>query len=44
LTELVPSRVGPQHGIQDREQLAHTGDERDLLGLTDLDQATVEET
>ena len=27
----LPRRVRPHHGAQDREQLAHTGDERDFL-------------
>ena len=42
LTDLVPRRVRPHHRIQDREQLAHTGDECDLLGLASRDEAKVE--
>ena len=42
LTNLLPRRVRPHHGVQDREQLAHAGDERDLLRLAGRDESTIE--
>jgi len=32
-----------QHGVEDREQLAHTGDEGDLLGFADSEEAMIED-
>ena len=37
-----PGGVGPQHGVEDREQLPHARDERDLLRFAGRHQAPIE--
>src|SRR4051812_43493094 len=37
-----PGGAGAQDGVEDHHQLAHGGGERELLGLTGLEQALVE--
>lgn len=39
---MLPRCVGPYHGVQDREELAHTGDERDFLRFAGRDESTIE--
>src|SRR6187397_109862 len=38
----VPLFSGSDHGIQDRQEFAHAGDDRDLLRLVGSDQSLVE--
>src|SRR4029453_6624442 len=40
--DLLPRRVRPHHGVQNRKQLAHTGDESDFLWLAGRDESTIE--
>ncbi len=38
----IPQRLIPEHGVEDRQQLAHAGDDGHLLGLARGDQTVVE--
>ena len=38
----VPQSLVPQHRVEDRQKLAHTGDDCDLFGLASSDQTAVE--
>jgi hypothetical protein len=39
---LLPHRVRPHHGVEDRQELTHAGGERDLLGVPRHEQVTIE--
>jgi len=42
MKRIVPGFTGSDHGVEDSQELAHAGDDGDLLGFAGGDEAVVE--